>query len=302
MTILVTGATGRIGGLVAQQLINMGPTPVRLLVRDPTKLPTKLAQQAEVIQGDLADKTSLVAACQGLSAALIVSPVAPNQHELQSNLVNAISAGAGSNRDTLVVKVSGLGTSIDSPVASGRWHAQTERAIMDSQLPFTFLRPLYFMQNLGFALPQIRTSGKLIGAVGSERIAMVHVADIAATAACLLAGRVHKTNQALTLTSSEALNYDQVAVKLSEALERDVVYQPQSIEQLSKSLERQDEPDWHRELVVEFSKAFAAGWANLTTSAVFDVTQRKPISLSEFLASQVAEGIKVLSSHNPFPN
>lgn len=303
MTILLTGATGRIGGLVAQKLLEMSTTPVRLLVRNPAKLNPYLAQQAEVVQGDLADPASLAAACSDLTAVLIVSPVSPNQHELQSNLVNAVSAAGDSNRDTLVVKISGLGTALNSPVTSGHWHAQTEQAIINSHLPFTFLRPLYFMQNLGFALPQIKADGKLIGAVGSERIAMVHVADIASTAACLLAGHAQKTNQALTLTSSEALSYDDVAVKLSEALKREVVYQPQTLDQLSESLKQKDESDWHRELVVEFSRAFAAGWANQTTDAVLEVTQSPPIDLDAFLANQVAAGIKAPNSnHNPFPS
>ena len=303
MTILVSGATGRIGGLVAHQLLEMGSNPVRLLVRSPEKLASSLSSHTEVITGDLADPASLTAACVGISAALIVSPVAPNQHALQSNLVQAIQAAAGSNADTLVVKISGLGTAAGSPVASGRWHAETEQAIIASQLPFTFLRPLYFMQNLGFALPQIQASGKLFGAVGDERIAMVHLEDIARSAACLLAGSAVKTNQALTLTGSEALSYTQVASKLSQALQREVVYERQSLEALSASLAKRGEQDWHRELVVEFSRAFAAGWANRTTDAVQEITGRKPLDLSQYLASEVAAGIKMPSdSHNPFPS
>lgn len=300
MAILVCGATGRIGGLVAERLLDMEVGPVRLLVRSPDKLQANVAGRAEICTGDLADPASLASACGNLSAALIVSPVSPDQHALQSNLLDTI---ASANTDTLVVKISGLGTALDSPVASGRWHAQTEQAIMNSKLPFTFLRPLYFMQNLGFALPQIKSSGKLIGAVGDERIAMVHVEDIASTAAYLLAGKAVKLNQALTLTGSQALSYDEVAAKLSQALKRQVVYQPQTLEALNASLERQGESDWHRELVVDFSRAFAAGWANQSTNAVLEVTGRPPISLDTYLAAEVAAGIKVPSdSHNPFPS
>ena len=49
----------------------------------------------------------------------------------------------------LVVKISGLGAALDSFVDSGRWHAETERDIRELDLPFTFLRPYFFMQNLG---------------------------------------------------------------------------------------------------------------------------------------------------------
>ena len=305
MTILITGATGRIGSLAARQLCEQFNQRPRLLVRTPSKVSAELANLCDLVQGDLNQPATLVSATQGLTAALVVSPVDPNQHQMQCNLIRAIqtqaaTANASSHSRPLVVKISGLGTAIDSPVDSGRWHAQTEAFIQESGLPFTFLRPLYFMQNLGFALPAIKKTGQLLGAVGDAQIAMVHAADIASCAAHLLAQASTKTGQALTLTGPEALSYTQVADAMTHALRRPVEYQRQTLDQLQRSLATQDQPAWHQQLLLQFSQAFASGWANTTTTSVKDITGDAPRSLRQFLA----EGsiTSAAGSHNPFPS
>jgi uncharacterized protein YbjT (DUF2867 family) len=80
----------------------------------------------------------------GATRALLISPLHPRQVEWQGNFVEA-ARRAGTVH---IVKLSGLGTAPDSPLRSGRWHAQTERHIADAGLPWTCLQPLFFMQNL----------------------------------------------------------------------------------------------------------------------------------------------------------
>ncbi len=305
MTILLTGATGRIGSMVAQQLCQQFQCRPRLLVRNPSKVRDTLAAQCDIVQGDLGQPASLVAATRDITAALVVSPVDPNQHLLQSNLVSAIKAQASSanavaQQTPLIVKVSGLGTALDSTVDSGRWHAQTEAYIQQTNLPFTFLRPLYFMQNLGFQLPAIKKSGLLLGAVGDTPIAMVHAADIASCAAHLLAQASAKPGQALTLTGPDALTYTDIAQTMAAVLQRPVKYQRQTLEELQRSLAQQDQPAWHQALILQFSKAFADGWADRTTNSVQDITGVAPRTLRQYL---VEDGVTpIAGEHNPFPS
>src|SRR4051794_8806817 len=94
--ILVTGATGSVGGRVARLLADRGQS-LRLLVRDPSRAP-KL-DRAEVVTGDYSDPSSLPAAFLDIETAFIVSGYArPGERwRLHANAVDAARA-AGVSR------------------------------------------------------------------------------------------------------------------------------------------------------------------------------------------------------------
>ena len=123
-----------------------------------------------------------------------------------------------------IVKLSGLGTALDSPLRSGRWHAQTERHIADAGLPFTYLHPPFFMQNLLRSAAVIAAQGVLVASMQAGKIAMVDARDVAAVAVAALTsdGHVGKT---YTITGPEALSFQEVAQKLAAATGRPVTYQ-----------------------------------------------------------------------------
>ena len=148
--ILITGATGRIGGATLKYL-SRGGVALRALVRSPDKVASVAAPGVETVTGDLAEPRSLDAALEGVDAALLVSPLDPQQVALQGNFIEAAKRAGRVH----VVKVSGLGTALDSPVRSGRWHAQIEQHLEDSGLPFTHLRPPFFIR--GYAALLIRS-------------------------------------------------------------------------------------------------------------------------------------------------
>jgi uncharacterized protein YbjT (DUF2867 family) len=282
--VLVTGATGRIGGHVARELITRG-LRVRALVRDPERARKVLPPGVALVAGDLDDPASLGPAVDGLDALLVVSPVDPRQGVLQGNLVRA-AAGAGR---PLVVKISGLGVALDSFVDSGRWHAETERDIRELGLPFTFLRPYFFMQNLALQLASARSEGVIRSGAGDAQIAMVDARDIAAVAARLLAGEVNRQGEALDLTGPEALSYADVASQFAQALGREVRYEPQGSDATRALLERIGMPDWHVEILLQFERAFALGWGARPSDAVAEVLGRGPRSLAAYLADTLRD-------------
>jgi NAD(P)H dehydrogenase (quinone) len=138
--LLVTGATGAVGGRVAQFLAARGED-LRLLVRDPARAP-KLAG-AEVAVGDYAEPASLPAAFAGVDAAFIVSGHArPGERwRLHANAADAARA-AGMRR---VVYLSFQGAAPASAFAFARDHYETEQHIRSLGVPFTFLRPNLYL-------------------------------------------------------------------------------------------------------------------------------------------------------------
>src|SRR5262249_40523923 len=108
--ILIVGATGLIGSATVRQLTARG-VPVRALVRSAEKAATLATPPVEAVVGALEQPSSLNPGLDGVTRALLISPLNPRQVELQGNFVEAARrAGA-----VHVVKLSGLGTALDSP-------------------------------------------------------------------------------------------------------------------------------------------------------------------------------------------
>lgn len=88
MTILITGATGNIGGEVIKQLAAKN-APLRALVRDLNKAAGLSQQGVELVQGDFLHPETLLTALQGIEKAFIVTANDPRQVEMESNFVDA---------------------------------------------------------------------------------------------------------------------------------------------------------------------------------------------------------------------
>lgn len=297
--VLVTGATGRLGAAVATALRENHNLTPRVLIR-PQHLEAPDWQPpagVEVAAGDYTDDTSLRDALEGIESVFLVSPVHPEMRERELALANL---AARVPQPPHIVKISGLGTRLDSFVDSGRWHAEIERGISELGLRATFLRPLFFMQNLSFQLARIRATGQLHGGVGDARIAMVDLRDIAEVAAALLADEQAGSGQSLTLTGSAAYTYDQIADVCAQVLERPVSYARQTLDEVSAALIRGGQPDWHQRILLQFNDAFIRGWGSNVSDSVERILGRPPRRLEDTLAEFAADDRATGS--DPFPS
>ncbi|MFT5087293.1 MAG: hypothetical protein ACI8PG_001651 [Planctomycetota bacterium] len=277
--ILITGATGRIGRAVVRLLLTQHGIMPRVFVRDSERANDLLPTGVVCFQGDFDDRSSLVPALEGVDRVLLVSPANPRQVEWQNNVVRA----AGAN--THIVKISGLGTGLESHVDSGRWHAETEAEIIRSGRPYTFFRPYCFMQNFSTQINRIRESGIIKSGAGRARIAMVDVEDMAEVVVQVLSGQMPMRNEVHALTGPAALSSQEVAEVFSEVLGRRVVYQPQVLGEIRQALEHSGLPAWRVDLLLQFNRAFSSGLASEVGDTVYRVLGRPPRSLRQFLAS-----------------
>jgi uncharacterized protein YbjT (DUF2867 family) len=280
--ILISGATGRVGSATLKQLANRG-MPVRALVRNAEKAALVAGPLVEAVIGDLAQPHSLDAAFNGVTAALLVSPLDPHQVTLQGNFIDAATRAGRVH----VVKISGLGTALDSPVRSGRWHAQTEQYLADSGLPFTHLRPPFFMQNILRFAPTVRASGEFAGSLNQGKVAMIDVDDIAAVAATALTTSAH-AGKTYVLTGPEALSYPDIAEKLSRIFGRTVTYRDTPLEVMRQRLLGSGMPAWHVDVQVDFSIALRAGHASIVTNTVEAVTGKPARTFERFIREHMA--------------
>ena len=220
--ILVTGASGLVGGEVVRQLAGQ-QVPVRALVRDPARAPDLAALPGvEIVTGDLGRPESLGPALEDVGQAVLISSSDATMAEVQNSFIDtAARAGVGH-----VVKLSGIIPGLDSPFRFARMHAEIEEHLAVSGLTYTMLRAGEFMQAYFRQVPNIVGRHELRLPMADQRIAsidIVNIVDIAAVAVRVLTGTGHE-NQTYPITGPQALTMAEVAAIFSEAIGTTIRY------------------------------------------------------------------------------
>jgi uncharacterized protein YbjT (DUF2867 family) len=275
--ILIIGATGKVGSATLQQLTANGEV-VRALVRSPEKAAAIAGPGIETSIADLDQPHTLEVALQDVTRALLISPRDPNVVELQCNFID-VARRIGPIH---IVKLSGLGTSLDSPLRTGRWHAQIEAHLATSGLPFTHLHPPYFMQNTLRFAPSIAANGQFSAAMGPAQVAMIDIRDIAAVAATALTTDGH-AGRTYRITGPEVLSHQDIARTLTAILGKPVSYQDVPLDVMCEQWRRRGTPAWEVEVQLEYHQAFRHGTAATITDTVEAVTGMRPRPFEQFV-------------------
>jgi uncharacterized protein YbjT (DUF2867 family) len=275
--ILITSAPGNNANAVIRELTKAG-VRVRALLRNPNSAGEIKGPLVEVAVGDFLNPASLDAALQGVEKAFLIPPMDPRSVEMQVNFIRAAKR-AGTRH---VVKLSVNGADVNSPVRVARWHAEGEKELEASGIPFTHLRPNAFMQNLLGLAPTIVSQGEFYQPAADGKVSHIDVRDIAAVAAKALTENGHQ-GKTYVITGPEALSYDEVARKLSTALGKPVKYVNITPEDFKKSLLGWGIPEYMADGLNEFFAAIRAGYCAVVTNTVEEVAKRKPISFDDFV-------------------
>lgn len=213
MTVLVTGATGSVGRHVVERLATAG-VPVRALTRNPAA--AGLPEGVDVREGDLTRPDTLRAALHGVER-LYLFPVPETARE-----VVAAAKEAGVRRIVVLSSSSVLDASGDNH--SGEHHRAVERAVEESGIDFTFVRPDEFATNVLWKWGHsIRAEGVVRAPYGNAPRVLIHEADVAAVAATALLQDGH-TGRAYVLTGPEAITQADQVRAIAGALGRDIEF------------------------------------------------------------------------------
>ena len=216
--ILLTGASGNNGAETARQLIALGAT-VRAMAVHPEKTRSQVPPEIEIVPGDFDRPATFGPALNGVETVFLLSPADARVARRESAFVAAAKA-AGVRR---IVKFSVLGAAEDAPFSFGRWHGAAERAVVESGLEYTFLRPTVFMQNLLWSAESIKAAGSFALPLAHARMGLVDTRDIAAVAARVLVEKGGRhAGQVYPLTGPASLTYDEVAATVSRVIGREI--------------------------------------------------------------------------------
>lgn len=229
MSVVVTGATGHLGRLVVESLLDRGypAAEVTATGRNTGKLADLAERGVAVRRADFEDRSSLREAFAGADAVLLVSGSELGKRvEQHRNAIEAAKeAGAGHLVYTSAPRAN------DTTLILAPEHKATEEILAASGLSHTILRNGWYSELYGQTLEQARAHGSFIGSTGQGRVASASRADLAEAAAVVLVDPAPHEGAVLELTGETAWTSDELAGYLSQILGREVAYRDLSPEE-----------------------------------------------------------------------
>lgn len=223
MMIVVTAATGNIGGQVLEKLIETN-AQVRVIVRDPSKLPEGVRSRVEVIVGSHADTHVVQAALTGADTLFWLVPPDPKARSVKAAYVDFSRPAADAIRDHAVkrvVVVTALGR--ETPMAEHSGYVKAS-LMMDDLFAGTgvAMRQLTmpsFMDNILFQIDPIKNKSMFFSPIdGNLRLPSCATRDIAAVAAKLLTDDSWSGQDHVAVLGPEDLSWNDMAAIMTDVL------------------------------------------------------------------------------------
>jgi len=185
----ITGITGKVGGALARALLAMG-REIRAVLRDESKAGAWRERGCEIAKAEMDDRSSLASAFQGADGVFILPPSEfdpqPGFPEAKA-VIEAVRAALLEARPRKVVCLSTIGA--DAP----HENLLTQRTLMEQalasiDLPVTFLRAAWFMENASWDVASARDEGVLRSFLqpAEKKFPMIATGDVGSLAAQLL--------------------------------------------------------------------------------------------------------------------
>jgi uncharacterized protein YbjT (DUF2867 family) len=262
---------------VASSLLANG-RQVRALVRDEAKAAGLRAQGAEVAVADLDRPETLTGdLLDGVTGVYFVTWNGPTALQQSRNLLETIKRSGTAPH---VVRLSGYATPASRIISE---LTKCEDELKASGLPWTILKPPWFMQNVMMAAPTICDHGCLYFDWGNGKAGIIDSRDIVDCAVGALTGQAQGIQgQTLVLTGPASIGLADVAATLSGVTGRTVTYVPVPHQAALDAMIAMGVPPWIAEGYVEIHAGLENGFADLTTGNVHALSGHQPRSFERF--------------------
>jgi len=242
--ILVTGASGTVGGQVLTEVVKSGK-PVKALFRS-EKDSKNLPPGAQPVIADFSDRAAMDRALGGVDEVFLVCGPVPELVELESRAIEACKAAGVKH----LILNSALGAGIFD-ASFPRWHTEVEKALAASGLRHSIIRPNSFMQNiLNYFAPTIQTQGAFYSSMGNARV---------------------------------SFTYTQVAELVSQVTGKATRYVDIPVAQQRHAMLDQHMPVWQVDALLDLQRYYTEGRGGEVDTVFADVVGRQPVKLAEFL-------------------
>lgn len=277
-TIVVTGATGQVGGAVVEALVGNN-MQVRAATREPVDY--RGDRQVTPIRFDYHAPETFAPALAGADGLFLIAlPLdfaAP--YALAPIIDQAKAAGVAQ-----IVLNSALGVELNEEAPLRK----VERYLMVSGVPYTIVRPNFFMDNFvtGSLAPMITEKEGIFLPAGGARTSFIATRDIAAVVAAAFTEGLR--GQEFNLTGPEALDHYQVAAAISKVSGRPITYQPLNEGDFLAMMQKRGMPGEAARYLAMLYGIVRAGYMERLTGDVLRVTGRAPLRFVDYAEEHAA--------------
>lgn len=220
MSIVVTGATGKLGHLVIEALLKRtSASNIVAIVRNADKAAALVARGIEVRLANYDDMDSLYNALVGAEKLLLISSSEVGKRAVQHVNVIAAARQAGVKH----VVYTSLLHADRSPLALAEEHRMTEQTLFKSGLTYTVLRNGWYTENYTSGLKAALNQNVIIGAADEGQISSASRQDYAEAAAIVLTTFAHE-NKIYELAGDKAYTLTELACETSQQTGQNIVY------------------------------------------------------------------------------
>jgi uncharacterized protein YbjT (DUF2867 family) len=279
-TILVTGATGKLGQRVVSRLLQK-EAKIRVLTRRGEDAVKLWGDRVDISEGNFSDPASLKEASRGIDTVFLLSPIGETLEADQNAVIDA-ALSAGVSR---IVKISGSDWTIANATRSisGAAHAEVEKRLVESGIAHTVLRPNAWMQvALEPVVAALRKGEDVPARFGDAAVSFIDADDIADVAVQALTASA-PVSGALVLTGGEALTALEIARIAARILHRPVGVSHDAAPAFPPHIGA-----FEQKAIGEFGQLIREGLAASVNDTIHQITGRLPRSVEDYLRARLA--------------
>ncbi|MFF9841064.1 NmrA family NAD(P)-binding protein [Streptomyces sp. NPDC013740] len=288
MSIVVTGATGQLGRLVIDALLATVPaSSVAAVVRDKEKAADLAERGVELRIGDYDRPETLADAFEAGDRVLLISGSEVGRRVAQHTAVVAAAKAAG----VAQLAYTGVLGGPEADFTLADEHKATEQAILDSGLPYTFLRNGWYSENYTANLAPVLAHGAVVSNAGEGRIASASRADYAAAAAAVLTGPAEEhLNRAYELSGDVSWSLAEYAAEVARQSGREIAYTNLPAAAHLEVLTGAGVPRQFAEILVDVDRAVEHGALAARGDDLSRLIGRPTTPIAETIAEALAAG------------
>lgn len=290
MTIVITGATGQLGRLVVEALLENSVPPAHIVAggRNLAKLSDLADRGVQVRTIDYNDPASLLAAFSGAEKVLLVSGSEVGQRlpQHRNAIAAAKEAGVGLIAYTSVANAGTTGMALAAE------HQATEALLQESGVPFVLLRNGWYLENYTGQLESFLQHGAVLGSAGNGRLSAATRADYAQAAAAVLqqdghAGKVYE------LGGDAPFTLDELAQEVALAAGQAVTYKDLPADEYAQVLVGAGLPAAYAGILADSDLGIARGDLLVTSGHLSAILGRPTTSMRDAVAAAASALVNV---------
>lgn len=285
MKILVTGATGKFGTKVVETLLKTIPaSQLAVSVRKPEKAEGLRAHGVEVRQGDFDHPETLDSAFAGIDRLLIISADGDNDTRIRQH-ANAVAAAERAG--VKFIAYTSLANAQESNNLFAPTHQATEKAILKTGIPYSFLRNNWYLENEISSIQGVLAGAPWVTSAGVGKVGWALQQDYAEAAAAVLAGNGH--DNTIYELSGKPLTQEELVSALGTVLGKEVPVQQVDDATYADIMKGAGVPDFVIPLLVDIQRSIREGSLDFTSNDFEKLLGRSATPINEGLSQIVSQ-------------